>query len=493
MTGLCPAGAQTKQQPPPDKRPAPVQLLRIRFSTNSDYTRVVADLARQVRYEFDQLGNPERVYVDLFDAVIGPEQRAREVPVGDAFLNRIRIEERASVIRLVLDLKRPAKFRVFELQDPPRLVVDLIPSSAAPVVTKASPKPPVAPPAGPTVSAVIPKVQPAPTPPVPAPPVPARELPAPKLDIVILDGEGAVHNSRERPAREPVIEVRDENSRPVPGVTVTFSLPESGPGGTFANDTRFLTVMTDEKGQAAARTLRPNDVAGKFEIQVMAGNQRATASATITQANEMAAIREVAAAPEPPVVAAPLRAPPPEPPIQPAAVPKIKIVIVEGDGGISNLKAPTARTIIVRVEDQNQRPVSGAVVNVSLPNDGAGGMFFDGGRTLSARTAEDGTMGFSIKPNKMAGKFQIRLAASFQGQTAVGAVAATNVTSPAASGGLSTTAVVVLLGGAAAAGLGARAAMSRSRGGGPSAPPPQTPTPTISIGVGSGPIVSPPR
>ncbi len=113
---------------------------------------------------------------------------------------------------------------------------------------------------------------------------PAQQAPT-KLNIVIVEGEGAINNIRQRTAREPIVQVEDENNRPVAGATVFFLLPESGPGGAFPNGARSLTVVTDSNGRAVAKGLRPNDEAGKFQIQVEASYQELTATTTINQAN----------------------------------------------------------------------------------------------------------------------------------------------------------------------------------------------------------------
>jgi hypothetical protein len=112
------------------------------------------------------------------------------------------------------------------------------------------------------------------------------ELQAPaQLNLIIVEGDGAINNVRQRTAREPIVQVQDENRKPVAGATVLFLLPQGGPGGTFANGTRMLKVMTDGKGRAIAKGLRLNEVSGKFQIQVEASYQGATATTTISQSN----------------------------------------------------------------------------------------------------------------------------------------------------------------------------------------------------------------
>jgi hypothetical protein len=121
------------------------------------------------------------------------------------------------------------------------------------------------------------------------PPAMAQEQPKPKLNIVIIEGEGAVNNIRQRTAREPIVQVEDENHRPLAGASVVFLLPDSGPSGVFPNGTRMMTVLTDQQGRAVATGLRPNNLAGKFQIRVNASYQGMTGNATIAQSNAMAA------------------------------------------------------------------------------------------------------------------------------------------------------------------------------------------------------------
>ena len=118
----------------------------------------------------------------------------------------------------------------------------------------------------------------------------AQEGPAPtQLNLLIVEGDGAINNVRTRVAREPIVQVEDENRKPVAGAAVTFLLPNQGAGATFANGARSLTVLTDNKGQAIARGLRPNNVNGQYQIRVNASFRGQTASTTINQTNALAA------------------------------------------------------------------------------------------------------------------------------------------------------------------------------------------------------------
>lgn len=118
------------------------------------------------------------------------------------------------------------------------------------------------------------------------PPAWAQEAGAIKaLNIVIVEGEGAINNVRQRVAREPIAEVTDENKKPVAGALVTFMLPGNGPGGVFANGSNTLTVTTDNAGRAVARGLRINNQQGPFQVRVSASHQGLTSSTSFTMTN----------------------------------------------------------------------------------------------------------------------------------------------------------------------------------------------------------------
>jgi hypothetical protein len=115
--------------------------------------------------------------------------------------------------------------------------------------------------------------------------IPATAQVAPMLNLVVVEGDGAVNNIRQRTAREPVVQVEDENHKPVAGAVVVFMLPSNGAGGAFANGAKTLTMTTDSKGQAVARGLKPNGVKGQYQIRVNASHNGQTASVSITQTN----------------------------------------------------------------------------------------------------------------------------------------------------------------------------------------------------------------
>jgi hypothetical protein len=92
-----------------------------------------------------------------------------------------------------------------------------------------------------------------------------------KLMITILDGDGALNNIRQRDAREPIVQVTDENHKPVGGALVLFAIHggSGGAGATF-DGAQTLTVRTGEDGIAHASGLQLAKSPGSFTISVTA-------------------------------------------------------------------------------------------------------------------------------------------------------------------------------------------------------------------------------
>ncbi len=170
----------------------------------------------------------------------------------------------------------------------------------------------------------------------------------------------------------------------------------------------------------------------------------------------------------------------------------LQLLIVEGDGAINNVKQRVNRETIVQVEDENHRPIAGAAVIFFLPNQGPGGTFPNGSTTFTTTTNAQGQATVrGIQYNQQAGPMQMRVTASFGGQTASLIVNQTNMIGPATAGGSSSAGmsagtkwliIAAIAGGAAAAGI-----VAGTHGGGSTA----TPTPTVTITAGSATVGAP--
>lgn len=117
--------------------------------------------------------------------------------------------------------------------------------------------------------------------------VSAAAEPPRSLQIIILDGEGALNNIQERTAREPIVQVQDHNHKPVAGASLLFAIHggANGASGSFAAGASTLSVTTDAQGIGRATGLTPNALKGAWQIEVTATLGALTAAAVINEMN----------------------------------------------------------------------------------------------------------------------------------------------------------------------------------------------------------------
>jgi len=114
---------------------APAQVTEVRAWSGPDYTRVAVYLSRWVGWQKLELpadlAHPRRLALDLHPALL--EGRTLERPVGALRLSRVRAAQYGpETVRVVLDLPGDDRVQVFQLEDPPRLVLDLGGAGLAP-------------------------------------------------------------------------------------------------------------------------------------------------------------------------------------------------------------------------------------------------------------------------------------------------------------------------------------------------------------------------
>jgi hypothetical protein len=116
---------------------------------------------------------------------------------------------------------------------------------------------------------------------------PLRAAPqdSPDLRVTIVEADGAINNIRSARIHDPVVRVTDPGGRPVPGASVTFTLPVSGPSASFLDGQQTRIVQTDEDGRAVAVGLRPNKTEGPFEIRVLASSGGTVGRALVHMTN----------------------------------------------------------------------------------------------------------------------------------------------------------------------------------------------------------------
>jgi hypothetical protein len=112
--------------------------------------------------------------------------------------------------------------------------------------------------------------------PAPAQPIPPAQLPVEQsLKITVLAGNNEMNDLQRHVMAPLVVQVTDQNDRPMDGAQVVFRFPINGPGATFAEGKTSATVRTNSGGQAAATNWMANGEVGTFEVHVNAsyGNQ----------------------------------------------------------------------------------------------------------------------------------------------------------------------------------------------------------------------------
>lgn len=161
----------------------------------------------------------------------------------------------------------------------------------------------------------------------------------------------------------------------------------------------------------------------------------------------------------------------------------LKIVVLEGDGAINNIRLQRAKDPVVRVETETGEPVQGAVVHFLAPATGPGASFPDGNASSIAITGPDGrAVAHGLRPNQTVGQFHIRVTASHIGSTANATITQTNA-APAQAGWNSSRkiAILAIVGGAIAGG-----AALAARGGGGSKSASSAPAPASGTVITAG-------
>jgi len=98
----------------------------IRYWNTEDYTRLVIDTSREVKYIEGRLDNPTRVFIDIQNVRLSPALAGKAIVLNDGYVTKIRFGQSAeTVARVVLDMGSIKTCQVLRLSDPPRIVVDV--------------------------------------------------------------------------------------------------------------------------------------------------------------------------------------------------------------------------------------------------------------------------------------------------------------------------------------------------------------------------------
>lgn len=125
----------------PDPAPSLNRVSSLRHWSNPEYSRVVIDLDRKTNFYSNLLedrsgsGAPPRLYIDLFNSIID-ERICKPINVNDGILHGVRAGQySADTVRIVLDIDGLRTYRIFPMQNPFRIVVDVTGGDPAAVGT----------------------------------------------------------------------------------------------------------------------------------------------------------------------------------------------------------------------------------------------------------------------------------------------------------------------------------------------------------------------
>ena len=126
-------------------------LLKIRSYSHPDKTRVVIDLSEKTEFRADKLINPDRIFIDIMGSIVKIEDTSKQLEINDGVIKTVRTAQfNQEITRVVFDLYKEARYELFSLVEPDRVVIDIFKSGEAAVVSEIIP--------------VKPEVKPAPAP-----------------------------------------------------------------------------------------------------------------------------------------------------------------------------------------------------------------------------------------------------------------------------------------------------------------------------------------
>ncbi len=107
-------------------------LERVKHWSNPDYTRIVLYTRTKITYKSGQLpkddanGLPARLYIDLLDTELGSDL-TDSLSIRDSIVKRVRMAKRqGGFIRVVVEMDQDRSHRIFPMDDPARVVLDVV-------------------------------------------------------------------------------------------------------------------------------------------------------------------------------------------------------------------------------------------------------------------------------------------------------------------------------------------------------------------------------
>ena len=107
-------------------------LNSIRYWKDPNYTRIVIDLKSPATFRENYLPNPDRLFIDLHNTIMG--NGITPIQISDGVVTQVRAGQYdKETVRVVIDLSAKAGYKILPLTSPDRLVIDILRDTALPV------------------------------------------------------------------------------------------------------------------------------------------------------------------------------------------------------------------------------------------------------------------------------------------------------------------------------------------------------------------------
>lgn len=126
-----PKGTELRKPPEPvivaPKTP-PGTVTNVRYWSAGNYTRVVIDQNKELKFRAQELKNPDRLVFDILNSRVSDSVNKDPITVNDGILKQVRVSQYTpNTVRVVLDLVSLKSSAAFPLHDPTeRIVIDVM-------------------------------------------------------------------------------------------------------------------------------------------------------------------------------------------------------------------------------------------------------------------------------------------------------------------------------------------------------------------------------
>jgi N-acetylmuramoyl-L-alanine amidase len=104
----------------------PGTVMNVRYWSGGNYTRIVIDQDKALKFQAHELKNPDRLVFDILNSRASDSVNKDPLTVNDGILKQVRTSQFApDTVRVVLDLASLKSYAAFPLHEPERLVIDV--------------------------------------------------------------------------------------------------------------------------------------------------------------------------------------------------------------------------------------------------------------------------------------------------------------------------------------------------------------------------------